>query len=181
MPPPLVFLEWPPNRRADRAEIWHSLWGIFYATLVRKMWPGQVRIRSYDVIRGRASDRLFKETNTTELAIIDWNRDVMHDLGQNMTTSDLWHCTNDLVKIIRSHRPRMTPYIPIVANLAVFGVSWGPDTKLVINFSHSHAYSASLPQPCQSGSFAQFTRRRFCLWGLHCSRPGCYASQIFRQ
>ena len=41
-------------------------------------------MRSYDVIRGTASDRLFKEIvfSATELAAINWNLDIMHDGGQ---------------------------------------------------------------------------------------------------
>ena len=31
--PPMSFLEWPPNRWGDRAEILHSLWDIFCTTL----------------------------------------------------------------------------------------------------------------------------------------------------
>ena len=55
---------------------------------------GSGKSRSYYVIRGTASDGLLKEIvfSATELAAIDWNGDIMHDLGQNMTTSDLRHC-----------------------------------------------------------------------------------------
>ena len=34
-----------------------------------------------------------------------------------------------------------------MANLAVFGVSWGPETEYVTNFLHGHVYSASLHYP----------------------------------
>ena len=46
---------------------------------------------SYDIIRGTASGRLFNEIvfSATGLAAIDWNGDIMHDLGQHMTTCDL--------------------------------------------------------------------------------------------
>ena len=55
---------------------------------------GQVRSRSYDVLKGTASDRLSKDIvfSATDLAIIDCDGDIMHDLGQKMTTSNLWHC-----------------------------------------------------------------------------------------
>ena len=68
--------------------------GAVLAQLLGEKWPGQVRPRNYDVIRGTASDRLFKKIvySATELAAIDWNGDIMHGLGQQMTTSDLWHC-----------------------------------------------------------------------------------------
>ena len=47
--------------------------------------------RSYDVTRGTTSGRLFGEIvfSATELAVIDWNGDIMHELGQNMTKCDL--------------------------------------------------------------------------------------------
>ena len=78
MHPPWVFLEWPPNRWADRAQILHSLWGILCAAFGIKNWPVQVRSRSYDVMRGTTSDRLFKEIvfSSTGLAAINWNGDV---------------------------------------------------------------------------------------------------------
>ena len=34
-----------------------------------------------------------------------------------------------------------------MANLAVFGVSSGPETEYVANFAHEHVYSASLLYP----------------------------------
>ena len=66
----------------------------FEQLLTKKNWPGKVRSPSYDVIRGTASGRLFNEIvfSATGLAAIDWNGDIMHDLGQHMTKCDLWHC-----------------------------------------------------------------------------------------
>ena len=51
-----------------------------------KNWQGQVRSLSYDVIRGTASDQLFKEAvfSVMGLAAIDRNGDIMHDSGQHM-------------------------------------------------------------------------------------------------
>ena len=42
-------------------------------------------------MRGTASDRFLEEImfSATELAAIDLNEDIMHDLGQQITTSDL--------------------------------------------------------------------------------------------
>ena len=82
-----------------------------------------------------------------ELAAIDWNGDIMHGLGQQMTTSDLWHCILTFLKVIRGHWPFVTPCITELANLAVFGVSWDPETEHVASFSHRHVYSASLHHP----------------------------------
>ena len=55
---------------------------------------GQARSPSYDVIRGTASDLLFKKIvfSATGLAAIDWDRDITHDLGQQITKCDLRHC-----------------------------------------------------------------------------------------
>ena len=68
------------------------LWNILCATFGKKK-NGLVRSGyRYDVIRGtEASDRLFKGIvfSATGLAAIDWNGDIVHDLGQQMTTCDL--------------------------------------------------------------------------------------------
>ena len=53
----------------------------------------------------------------------------------------------DLLKVIRGHWPFVTPCITELANLAVFGVSWDPETEHVASFSHRHVYSASLHHP----------------------------------
>ena len=58
--PPMSFLEWPSNCWADCVEIWHSLWGVVCATFVKKK-NGSFQVTDYDVIRGTASDRFFKE------------------------------------------------------------------------------------------------------------------------
>ena len=46
---------------------------------------------SCQVIRGTASDRLFKEIvfSAAELAAVDLDGDIMHYLGKKMVTSDL--------------------------------------------------------------------------------------------
>ena len=42
--------------------------------------------------RGTTSGRFFTDTvSNHELAGIDWNGYIMHDVGHKMTTSDLWH------------------------------------------------------------------------------------------
>ena len=55
------FLRCHPNYEADRAEIWHRLWGILCATFGKKIWPGLVRSRSYDVTRGTRSGHFLRE------------------------------------------------------------------------------------------------------------------------
>ena len=79
--------------------------GVICATFGKTFGSGQVRSLSYDIIRGTASDQLFKEIvfSAMALAAIDWNRDIMHGLGQNMTRSNLPHHDLGLSKVIRGH------------------------------------------------------------------------------
>ena len=56
------------------------LWGKPSATFGKKKWPGQVRSRSYDVIRGTTSGNL-----TTEVVFTaTWRRDI--DVNDNIWT-----------------------------------------------------------------------------------------------
>ena len=93
---PMIFsvMATEPPRWADRAEILHGLlYTASFLQLLAIFWLGRVRSQSYDydVIRGTASDRFFKEIvfSDTWLAAIDRNVYIMHDLGQQMTTNDL--------------------------------------------------------------------------------------------
>ena len=55
-------------------------------------------------MRGTASDRLFKKIvfKATGLAVIDWNGDIIHDLGQNMTF-------DTVLDLNYSYLPRVIP------------------------------------------------------------------------
>ena len=116
--------------------------------LKKKYWPGQVRWRSYGVIRDTCSRRVFNGivVSATELSVTDWNGDIMHDSGQTMTTSD-----PDLAfwPSFLGHWPWTTPYLPLVAKLAVLEVYGGPETEYVAHFSHRLAHSARSPYPIQ--------------------------------
>ena len=111
----------------------------------QKIGSGQVRSLSYDIIRGSASDRLFKEIVFSAMgpAAIDWNRDIVHGLGQNMTRSNLSHLDLDFPKVTELG----WPYIRIVANLALLEVSWGPESECVAIFSHTHVYNTFIKYP----------------------------------
>ena len=91
----------------------------------------------------------------------------------------------DIAKATRGHWPWLTSCLPVGANLAVLGVSWGPETEHVANVSHRHVYSASLHYPMSLTQFwpraplTQFALRLFWRWVWRCSLPTCYASQIF--
>ena len=107
--PPWVFLSWTPHR----AEIFHSLWGIFCATFGEKNWSGHVRSRSYDVIRGTTFDKISVKSweNATWRGANDLNGDSWWDWCQYMTRWDLWHCTiwvSRSTKVTWGHWPRLT-------------------------------------------------------------------------
>ena len=103
--PPMNFLKWSPNHFVDRDEVLHKLWAILRTTFDSNFFPGQFRSLSYDVIRGIASDRFFKEMvfSGTKPAAIDRNGVINHDLGQQMTISDLLTLRLDLSKVIQGH------------------------------------------------------------------------------
>ena len=118
------FLKWPPSRWADRAEILNNLCGIFCATFGQKNWPGQVRSRSYDVIRGTASDRCFQGncvfSHVPSCHWLEWR----YYACFRSAYEQIWPLTLhlDIPKVIRGHWPWLKPCIPIVANLVVYRV-----------------------------------------------------------
>ena len=152
--PPRVFLEWPPNRWADRAEILHSLWGILCATFGKKILTGSGQVtelwrhKRNNLRPTFQGNRVF--SHGTCCHWLEWG----HYAWFRSEHDQMWPLTlhDDLPKVIRGHWPWLTPYIPIVANLAVFGVSWGPETEYVANFLHGHVYSASLHYPMSIGA-----------------------------
>ena len=83
-PPGLIALKFCISHEASLAQL-----------LAKKKIPSQVRSQSYDVIRviRTASYRFFKKIvfSATYLDAIDRNVNIMHGLGQQMTTSDLSH------------------------------------------------------------------------------------------
>ena len=122
-------------RRADDAENAqlkrHTL-----CSLWRKMQPHQVRSRSYDVMSGITFDRFFNEIVISEqlgllpltgMGPYEWFR------SEN---DHIWPLRShfDLSKVIRGHWPWLTPYLPVVAKLVVFVVSWVPETEFVSFF-----------------------------------------------
>ena len=62
---PKVFLRWPKNGGAQRPPPKFSIaYGAFFAhLLVKQIWSGLVRSRSYDVISGTTSDRFFGKSH----------------------------------------------------------------------------------------------------------------------
>ena len=142
------FLEWPPNCWADHAEILHSLWDILCTTFGKK-WPDQVRSLSYDAISATACDHFFKEIifSAMGLAAIEWNGDIVHDLGQHTTKCDLWYC-----KMTFQRSSQVTDLDwPHTYQQWLIWLFFGfpgvlrPSTWLI--FLHGHVYSASLHYP----------------------------------
>ena len=92
--PMRFFLKQPPNSWSDHAKILHSFWGFVCATFGKKRLSelGQVtelwHRKWYSLRPIFEGNRVFSHETC-----YNWlERDITHDLGQNMTTSDLWHC-----------------------------------------------------------------------------------------
>ena len=117
----------------------------FAQLLAGEIWPGQVRWWSYDVIRVQpptdfSRKSCFQPRNLLPLT----GMEILYMI--QVSKDHIWPLTLhlNLSKFFRGHWPWLTPYIPIMANLAILGVSWGPDTEYVAKLLHRHAYSASL-------------------------------------
>ena len=145
--------------------------------------PGQVRSRSYAVIRRTASDRFFKKIvfQPRNLLPLTW----VEILCMFWSAHDhIWPLALhlDLSNVIRSHWPWLAhTYLPIVANLPVLGVSWGPETEYVANFLHRHIYSTSLRYPISIRAIDPVCPQAILPMRVTPFPSGCYASQIFHQ
>ena len=88
---PVIFLKWPPKFWVDRSDILQSLWGIPRATFEKSL-NGSVRSQSYDVTSGTISDPFLTKSCFQRLDLFPLTGvESLHNLGQNMSTSDLWH------------------------------------------------------------------------------------------
>ena len=135
---PWVFLSWTPHRSENRAEIFHSLLGIFCATFGEKNWSGQVRSRSYDVIRGTTFDKISAKSwvNATWRGAIDLNGDSWWDWCQYMTGCEPWHCARWVsrsTKVTWGHWPRLNSQWQITNRHMFSGVSWGAESESVVH------------------------------------------------
>ena len=152
MQPPWVFLSWALNRFEYRAEIFHSLWSVFCATFSEKNWSGQVRSRSYDVIRGTTFDRISAKSwvMATWCGVIDLNGDSWCDWRQYMTSCDPWPCITWVPrssKVTSGHWPRLTSPWPIANRHMFSGVSWGAKSEFVVHCSQKRAQTTSSSSP----------------------------------
>ena len=112
-PPPWVFLSWTPHRLENRAEIFHSLWGILCATFGEKkklVGSGQVtklwRHKRNNLRKISAKSWV----NATWRGAIELNGDSWWDWCQYMTGCDPWHCArwgSRSTKVTWGHWPRL--------------------------------------------------------------------------
>ena len=117
----------------------------FAQLLVKKIWSGQVksgqvRPRSYDVIRGTTFDKISAKSwvNATWRSAIDMNEDSWWDWCQYMTGCDPWHCTRWVsrsTKVTWGHWPRMNSQWQITNRHMFSGVSWGAESEYVVHCS----------------------------------------------
>ena len=117
-----------------------SLWSIFCATFGEKNWSGQVRSRSYDVIRIRRHNlrQDFSEiVSKRNLAWCDWlGWGYLMSWCQYMTGCDSWHCARWVSrssKVTWGHWPRLNSQWQIT-NWHMFSeVSWGAESESVVH------------------------------------------------
>ena len=125
----------------------HTVWRIalkfsiaygasFAQHLVKKIWSGQVRSRSYDVIRGTTFDKISAKSwvSATWRGAIDLNGDSWWDSCQYMTGFDPWHCArwdSRSTKVTWGHWPWLNSQWQIANRHMFSGVSWGAESESV--------------------------------------------------
>ena len=131
---------------------WKKLWGILCAAFGKKVWSGQVRSLSYDVIRGttfaKISGKLW--VNATCRGAIDLNGDSCWDWCQYMTGCESWHCTwwvSRSTKVTRGHWPRWNSQWQIANQHMFCGVSWGAESESVVHCSLNRLQTTSSTSP----------------------------------
>ena len=150
--PPWVFLSWTPNRLEYHAEIFCTLWGVLCATLVKKIWSGQVRSRSYDVTKGTTFGKISAKSwvNAIWRGAIDLNGDSWCDWCQYMTSCDPWPCitwVSRSSKVTWGHWPRLTSQWPITNRHMLSGVCWGAEPESVVHCWQKRLQTTSSPTP----------------------------------
>ena len=138
-PHQLVFLKWPPNGWADRAEIVHKLWGILCTTYDKKNCQekknGKEKTKSQVIELWRRKryslPSIFEEIvfSAIQLVAIDLNGHIMRALGQKIATSYLWY------RILTFRRKPGLPQLgwPLIQKwlsefFVCLFVPWGPET-----------------------------------------------------
>ena len=147
---------------AGRHTVWRIVlnfsiaYGASFAQLLVKK-NGQVRSRSYDVMRG-TFDKISAKSwvNATWRGAIDLNGDSWWDWCQYMTGCDPWHCTRWVsrsIKVTWGHWPRLNSQWQKANRHMLSGVSWDAESESVvhgslkrIHITSSAWYSTSRPR-----------------------------------
>ena len=137
-PPPWVFLSWTPHRLENRAEIFHSLWGILCATFGEKNLVGSGQVTKLWRHKRNNLRKISAKSwvNATWRGAIDVNGDSWWDWCQYMTGCDPWHCArwgSRSTKVTWGHWPRLNSQWQITNRHMFSGVSWGAESESVVH------------------------------------------------
>ena len=137
-PPPWVFLSWTPRRLEDRAEIFHSLWGIFCGTFGEKNLVGSGQVTKLWRHKRNNLRQISAKSwlNATWRGAIDLHGDSWWDWCQYMTGCDPWHCArwgSRSTKVTWGHWPRLNSQWQITNRHMFSGVSWGAESEFVVH------------------------------------------------
>ena len=154
----------------------------YFADDVLHYWSGQVtklwRHHRYSLRPIFQGNRVF--SHVTCCHWLEWRYYAWFRLADNQIRLLTLHL--DLSKAIRGHWPWLVPYITIVTNSFFFVLEVPKPNTWLIDYIDMFNFIVPLYLiQCQPGPFTQFALRQFWRWVWHCSLPGCYASQIFRQ
>ena len=137
-PPPWVFLSWTPHRLEVRAEIFHSLWGIFCGTFGEKNLVGSGQVTKLWRHKRNNLCKISAKSwvNATWRGAIDLHGDSWWDWCQYMTGCDPWHCArwgSRSTKVTWGHWPRLNSQWQITNRHMFSGVSWGAESEFVVH------------------------------------------------
>ena len=137
-PPPWVFLSWTQHRLEDRAENFHSLWGILCATFGEKKLVGSGQVTKLWRHKRNNLRKISAKSwvNATWRGAIDLNGDSWWDWRQYMTGCDPWHCArwgSRSTKVTWGHWPRLISQWQITNRHMFSGVSWGAESESVVH------------------------------------------------
>ena len=137
-PPPWGFLSWTPHRLEDRAENFHSLWGILCANFGEKNLVGSGQVTKLWHHKRNNLRKISAKSwiNATWRGAIDLNGDSWWDWCQYMTGCDPWHCArwgSRSTEVTWGHWPRLTSQWQITNRHMFSGVSWGTESESVVH------------------------------------------------
>ena len=136
--PPWVFLSWTPHRLEDRAEIFHSLWGILCGTFGEKNLVGSGQVTKLWSHKRNNLRKISAKSwvNATWRGAIDLHGDSWWDWCQYMTGCDPWHCArwgSRSNKVTWGHWPRLNSQWQITNRHMFSGGPWGAESESVVH------------------------------------------------